>query len=212
MGSLRRMASVMRATALTAGVLLVSASEPDSPTLRAGEVPPPPVRTDSHATLLVFSAQARRFLNLEARSFSTEFIGCMIGEAHGPVVVVSRIAPADVDPIESATTHVVPRESCENSGWEGTVGIIHSHPTAERCWYFFPGTQVMTSDAQSFLYQPYPVDAILCGRKVVWVGRDMLERNVVVAPSEHNASTPAAPQRGNMVQGGAGPDRRPGEY
>jgi len=205
MGSLERLASVMRATALAAGVLAVSASEPESPMLRAGEVPPPPVQPGSHATLLVLSSQARRFLNLEARSFTTEFIGCMIGEAHGPVVVVSRIAPADVDPIESAKTHVVPLESCENSGWEGTVGIIHSHPTAERCWYFFPGTQVMTSDAQSFLYQPYEVDAILCGRKVVWIGRDLVERDLLVGAPEHDASAPALPQRGNTVQGGAGP-------
>src|SRR2546425_1251266 len=66
--------------------------------------------------------------------------------------------------------------TCEEAGWTGTVGMIHSHPTGERCWYYFPGTQVPTSDAQSFGRTPYAVDAIMCGAKVVWIGRDTVQR------------------------------------
>src|SRR5438067_1909539 len=58
---------------------------------------------------------------------------------------------------------------------DSRVGMIHSHPGGERCWYFFPGTQVASSDGQSFAGQPYPVDAIMCGDHVVWINRDMAE-------------------------------------
>src|SRR3989475_10997343 len=44
---------------------------------------------------LVVSDQARRYLTLAYGSLPTEFMGCMIGQVHGPVVFVQRIAPAD---------------------------------------------------------------------------------------------------------------------
>src|SRR2546421_12495822 len=88
--------------------------------------------------------------------FQTEFLGCMIGEIRNGVVHVDRIAPADVSPLRSTATAVVPEDTCEEAGWTGTVGMIHSHPTAERCWYYFPGTQVPTSDAQSFVRNHMP--------------------------------------------------------
>ena len=62
-------------------------------------------------------------------------MGCMIGEVQAGVVVVKRIAPADVEPEESTPTRVIPKQTCERAGWSGTVGMIHSHPTGERCWY-----------------------------------------------------------------------------
>src|SRR5438046_5235015 len=110
---------------------------------------------------LILSDQARRYLALQYRSYSTEFMGCMIGETRGSAVVVRRIAPADVEPRHSTPTRVVPHQTCEDAGWSGTVGMIHSHPSGERCWYFFPGTQVASSDGQSFASQPYPVDPIM---------------------------------------------------
>jgi hypothetical protein len=141
------------------------------------------------ASTLVLSGQARRFLTLQYRQCSTEFMGCLIGTAHGGTVRVERIAPADVEPSQSAATHVVPRRSCEQAGWPGTVGMIHSHPGGERCWYYFPGTAVPTSDGQSFLNQPYPVDAIMCGERVVWISRDGVERALnLVAPGDRNAA------------------------
>src|SRR2546428_13252696 len=85
------------------------------------------------------------------------------------VVVVTRIAPADVEPEESTPTRVIPKQTCERAGWSGTVGMIHSHPTGERCWYYFPGTQVPSSDGQSFPMNEYPVDAIMCVDHVVWI-------------------------------------------
>jgi JAB domain-containing protein similar to deubiquitination enzymes len=127
---------------------------------------------------LVLSDQARRFLVLQYRSYATEFMGCLIGDLHGSTVVVRRIAPADVEPTHSTATRVVPTQSCEDAGWSATVGMVHSHPDGDRCWYFFPGTQVLSSDGQSFLQQPYPVDAIMCGDHLVWIGRDMNERQL----------------------------------
>src|SRR5579864_7544527 len=42
---------------------------------------------------LILSEQARRYLNLLYQSYTTEFMGCMLGEVRGTTVVVSRIAP-----------------------------------------------------------------------------------------------------------------------
>ena len=142
------------------------------------------VPRDRAAHALVLSEQARRFLVLQYKSYPTEFMGCMIGEVRGNAIVVQRIAPADVDPPKSATTHVVPKESCEVAGWSHTVGMIHSHPGGEKCWYYFPGTEVATSDEQSFLRQPYPIDAIMCGNAVVWIGRDYKEQQIPVVVNE----------------------------
>ena len=167
------LARATRAAAAAAGLLTLVALQPEPARLTAVAS----VRV-SHARALVFSEQARRYLILQYRSFPTEFMGCMIGEVHGNAVIVHRIAPADVDPKQSTETRVVPKQTCEDAGWMGTVGVIHSHPTGERCWYFFPGTQVATSDAQSFGRQPYPVDAIMCGDRVVWISRDMAQQQV----------------------------------
>lgn len=144
---------------------------------------------------LVLSDQARRFLLLQYRSYATEFMGCLIGELHGSTVVVRRIAPADVEPTHSTTTRVVPTQSCEDAGWSATVGMVHSHPDADRCWYFFPTTQVLSSDGQSFVQQPYPVDAIMCGDHVVWISRDMKERQL--GPLTGDASKASRPWSGD---------------
>jgi hypothetical protein len=127
---------------------------------------------------LVLSDQARRFLALQYRAYATEFMGCLIGDVHASTVVVSRIAPADVELRHSTATRVIPTQSCEEAGWSATVGVVHSHPDGERCWYHFPGTQVLSSDGQSFVQQPYEVDAIMCGDHLVWISRDMKERQL----------------------------------
>lgn len=159
----------------------------------------------SHARALVLSEQARRYLSLSYRSYPTEFMGCMIGEIHGNAVIVGRIAPADVEPQQSTRTRVVPQQTCEDAGWAGTVGMIHSHPDGERCWYYFPGTRVATSDAQSFGRQPYPVDAIMCGDRVVWISRDMVQQQVLLSPADgQRAAAAVAQPRGNRVHAGSG--------
>lgn len=140
-------------------------------------------------TVLVLSDQARRLLELQHRSLQTEFMGCMIGEIREGTVVVHRIAPADVEPSHSTTTWVSPRQSCEDAGWTGTVGVIHTHPTGERCWYFFPSTRVATSDAESFAHTRYAVDAIMCGDYVVWVGRTLLEQRIVLVRRKQMAGS-----------------------
>jgi len=151
------------------------------------------------ARALALSDQSRRYLTLAYRS-PTEFMGCMIGEVRGPVVYVERIAPADVDPTYSTRTHVLPRQTCEEAGWVGTVGMVHSHPGGERCFYYFPGTAVASSDAESFARQRYPVDAIMCGDSVVWINRDRAQRQLRLADGP--ALTTLDHQPGNRVHTG----------
>ena len=153
------------------------------------------------ARALVVSDQARRYLALAYGSSPTEFMGCMIGQVHGPVVFVQRIAPADVDPAHSTQTHVLPRQTCEQAGWQGTVGVIHSHPGGERCFYYFPGTQVASSDAEAFGRQPYPVDAIMCGDSIVWISRDKTQRQVRLAAGPIPIAADQRP--GNQVHTGS---------
>jgi len=156
------------------------------------------------ASAVVMSGQARRFLALQFKVYPTEFMGCMVGEQRGNTIIVRRIAPADVDSSQSTETHVLPKATCEEAGWTGTVGMIHSHPKAKSCWYYFPGTQVATSDFQSFMRQPYPVDAIMCGDTLVWIGRDLRERRVALQVNETALLPPApkAPTRGNQIAAG----------
>jgi hypothetical protein len=193
------LSGVTRVLAAMAGLLMLLALQPE-PARRVAVAAPS--SGENVARVLILSDQARRYLKLQYRSFSTEFMGCMLGEVWGRAIIVRRIAPADVEPSASAPTHVVPKESCEAAGWKGTVGMIHSHPGGDRCWYYFPSTAVATSDGQSFLRQPYPVDAIMCGDRVVWISRDMSERQVRL--TERNAAG-ARPRvtRGNRPQSGA---------
>jgi len=180
-----------------AGLLLVLL-EPEAPRLAHWAEARTPI---AGARVLALSPQAQRYLLLQYRSYPTEFMGCMLGERRGDTVVVTRIAPADVDTAQSKRTHVQPLGSCEAAGWEGTVGMIHSHPDGDKCWYFFPGTEVATSDQASFTRQPYPVDAIMCGARVVWISRDLRERAVSLAarepPNPNRAPTQVA---GNQLQ------------
>jgi len=152
---------------------------------------------------LVLSDQARRYLALQYRAYPTEFMGCMVGEIRGTTAIIQRIAPADVDPTQSTRTHVLPRQTCEAAGWTGTVGMIHSHPDGERCFYYFPGTQVATSDAQSFAHQRYAVDAIMCGDEIVWISRDLVQQRLqlVERPTALAAELPP----GNRVHEGSTP-------
>ncbi|HYT05511.1 MAG TPA: Mov34/MPN/PAD-1 family protein [Gemmatimonadales bacterium] len=186
-----------RAAVAAAGLMALLALQPE-PARPIGAVT---ARAGAHARALVLSDQARRYLALQYRSYPTEFMGCMIGDIRGNAVFVRRIAPADVDPPQSTPTHVVPKQSCEDAGWVGTVGMIHSHPTGERCWYFFPGTEVASSDAQSFARQPYPVDAIMCGDRVVWISRDLVQQQVPLV--ERREPAPSGNNRGNRVHAGA---------
>ena len=192
---------VGRAVAVTAGLmmLLVLQPEPVRPLEVASETG---VSSAIVVRTLILSEQARRYLALQYRAYPTEFMGCMIGEIQGDAVVVSRIAPADVDPAKSTSTHVIPKRTCEEAGWTETVGIVHSHPSGERCWYYFPGTQVASSDAHSFLRQPYPVDAIMCGTKVVWIGRDRVQKQIRLE-RERPAASVRQQEPGNRVHDGA---------
>src|SRR3989442_6896091 len=124
----------------------------------------------------------------------------MIGEIGDGAVRVDGIAQADVRPLRSTATEVVPETTCEEAGWTGTVGMIHSHPTGERCWYYFPGTQVPSSDGQSFRLNDYPVDAIMCGDHVVWIGRGLVERSTPLGDPRLARPAPGRPQPGDSIQ------------
>jgi len=190
----------MRALAAATGLMVLLALQPEPARL----IEAASMHGSSHARALILSDQARRYLALQYRSFPTEFKGCMIGEVRGNAVLVSRIAPADVDPAQSTATAVLPKQTCEDAGWKETVGMIHSHPTGERCWYFFPGTQVPSSDAESFGRQPYPVDAIMCGDRVVWISRDMVQQQVRLSVRGADGRPAASPhKRGNRIHAGA---------
>ncbi len=189
----------MRALAAATGLMVLLALQPEPARL----IEAASMRGGSHARALILSDQARRYLALQYRAFPTEFMGCMIGEVRGNAVLVSRIAPADVDSAQSTATTVLPKQTCEDAGWKGTVGMIHSHPTGERCWYYFPGTQVPSSDAESFGRQPYPVDAIMCGDRVVWISRDMVQQQIRLTVRAADHPAPGAHERGNRVHAGA---------
>jgi len=186
-----------RVVVATAGLMVLLALQPE-PTRLVETAAARVVPSAQAVRTLLISEQARRFLVLQYRSFPTEFMGCMIGEVRGRTVIVHRIAPADVDPPQSTTTHVVPQQTCEEAGWTGTVGTIHSHPSGDRCWYLFPGTQVSSSDAASFLRQPYPVDAIMCGDHVVWASRDLVQ-NQVPLTDQSKRTAAHEQQRGNRI-------------
>jgi JAB domain-containing protein similar to deubiquitination enzymes len=193
------LARATRGVVGAAGLMVLLALQPEPARLIEAASP----RPGSHARALLLSDQARRYLSLQYRSYPTEFMGCMIGEIHGNAVIVRRIAPADVEPRQSTETRVVPKQTCEDAGWAGTVGMIHSHPDGERCWYYFPGTRVASSDAHSFARQAYPVDAIMCGNRVVWLSRDMVQQQVPLSDPAGQPAPPPPPQRGNRVHAGA---------
>ena len=188
-----------RGVMAAAGLVVLLALQPEP----AGLIEAASGRPGSHARALIISGQARRYLSLQYRSYPTEFMGCMIGEIHGNAVIVRRIAPADVEPGHSTATRVVPEQTCEDAGWAGTVGMIHSHPDGQRCWYYFPGTRVASSDAHSFARQAYPVDAIMCGNRVVWLSRDMVQQQVPLSDPGGQPAAPLPQQRGNRVHAGA---------
>jgi len=96
----------------------------------------------------------------------TERLGCLLGSVDGATVRVDSVSATDDS--AATATRVVARAPCPPEA----VGRVHSHPGAERCWYWFPGTQVETSDAVSFRRGGYPVDAIVCGPTLVYVTRD----------------------------------------
>src|SRR5947207_1756132 len=96
-----RRSAVVRAAVSVVGIIAALALQPE---------PGRPVGVASmRARVLLLSAQARRYLFLQYRSYATEFMGCMIGTIRGDAVIVERIAPADVAPAQSTPTRLRPR-------------------------------------------------------------------------------------------------------
>src|SRR5438034_687786 len=51
--------------------------------------------------------------------------------------------------------------------------------------------------------QAYPVAAIMCGNRVVWLSGDMVQQQVGLSDPDLRPATPPRQQRGNRVQAGA---------
>jgi len=86
-------------------------------------------------TQLICPTRRAAILALQYRSYPTEFMGCMIGE--------TRAAPswygASRRPTSSPSIHSHagrPSPDVRGRRGSGTVGMIHSHPGGERCWYY----------------------------------------------------------------------------
>lgn len=112
----------------------------------------------------------------------------MIGRVTDDTVVVYRIASPDMkyEKTRLVNTAGIPAvrvlKSCAESGWDSTVGEIHSHPGAKNCTWFQGGERdpslAFNGDLRSFLQDPayYPVSAIFCGDHYIWVARDEPEQ------------------------------------
>jgi len=59
---------------------------------------------------------------------------------------------------------------------------------------------VASSDAESFVRQPYPVDAIMCGDSLVWISRDRAQRQLSLADGPARMTLDHEP--GNRVHTG----------
>ena len=140
--------------------------------------PAPMGAQDAAPHVLVVGDQARHELALVYSGRATELLGCLIGRIEGDTVRIDRIAPAHVDPAHSTPVHVLPQESCEDAGWKPVIGTVHNHPEGQNCWFVFPGTRVPASDGKSFLDGTYPVSAILCGPRLIWVTRDLMHHEL----------------------------------
>lgn len=114
---------------------------------------------------LTLSALARAALQGWATS-PTEQVGCLLGEVRGDTIVVMGVAPLAA---QATAERVVPQAECP----AGTLGRVHSHPGAVRCWYVFPGTVVPTQDGAMAVRSPFRVDAIVCGGKLVWTDKNL---------------------------------------
>jgi hypothetical protein len=66
----------------------------------------------------------------------------------------------------------------------GLLALEMSLPDGTRCFYYFPGTEVASSDARSFTLRPYAVDATMCGDRIVWIGRDLVEQQQPLAAGD----------------------------
>src|SRR3989442_5600098 len=92
---------------------------------------PPLIRCPSPSpihTLRVVRREPASALTRTAGGCGDEFLGCMIGEIRNGVVHVDRIAPADVSPLRSTATAVVPADTIEEARWTRRRGINPSHP------------------------------------------------------------------------------------
>ena len=133
------------------------------------------VSAHAQSPTLFFTPDAKAQALEMAKQPGGEQVACMVGNfAVNGTVIVHRLQAVAVDSHYVGRRWVVLHDgACTDV--EGSVGVIHSHPNAERCWYVFPGTSVQTGDAMSFLKQAWRVDAIACGESVVWVDRSLTQ-------------------------------------
>jgi Prokaryotic homologs of the JAB domain len=127
---------------------------------------------------LDISPQVWRYLALSYLRYGNhEFLGCMLGKREGDTIKVRGVGPADVKSAAGDSTAVKAEQTCALQGWEGVVGTIHSHPepVGPTCTHWYRGLQIWTTDMAAFVYGPYPVAAIYCGDRIVWINRAKVE-------------------------------------
>jgi hypothetical protein len=134
--------------------------------------PPNPVPTG-----LWISNTARTQLQNLPGDRTYEHLACMIGAIDHNVARIDSIVPVAVDSLHEAKLWVAHQNACVSM--PNVVGIVHSHPDTDRCWYKFPGTDVPTSDEYGAKSSPFPIDAISCdGKWLVWINKDGLEQRI----------------------------------
>jgi hypothetical protein len=135
---------------------------------------------------LEIAPQAWRYLRLSYLRYGNhEFLGCMLGHRVGDTVWVRGIGPADVQAAPNDSTTVRADQTCAVQGWQGVIGTIHSHtePVGPSCSHWYRGLQVWTTDMAAFVYGPYPIAAIFCGNRIVWINRDKAEYTMGIPDS-----------------------------
>lgn len=102
-----------------------------------------------------------------------ENLACMVGTVdQAGLAHIDSIVPQE--PERSGPNWIIPKDACKTV--KGTLGIVHSHPTQERCWYYFPGTAVETSDGNAANKSEFLIDGIACGPALVWINKKGLQQ------------------------------------
>lgn len=138
-------------------------------------------------TAAAFTAVVRTFPHLDFNRGSIAYLqepdtleraACLRGVAIGKQFEVVRSVPAMSVPELTTATRIV--AWCDTAS--KPLGMMHTHPKGQNCYYYFPTTHVLSSDGMSANMQPFVIDAILCGDTVVWYDIGTQEEHKQPAP------------------------------
>lgn len=138
-------------------------------------------------TASVFGAVVRTYPGFEIQPRSIAYLqqadtleraACLYGITLGQQYIVTRSTPATSVSQLTTKTRIV--AWCDTA--THPIGMMHTHPQGQNCFYYFPTTQVLSSDGMSAVMQPYALDAILCRDTVVWFDIQRLREHKQPAP------------------------------